>query len=175
MQNPIVAEFNRGDMRLTFWSGSQWWFVSLDDPERSEGPNVDYIHIDEARLVRHLDTAWMTSVRRLRKSDRCTVLIKPSIWLTTTTDFPGSDLFNITENPKSASREMKVYRWSIFDNLTLSKEYVAEILRLILEGWLSGLFMGGLRMLEREVFPLTPLFMCGSVLIRTFSKKFVTA
>ena len=50
MQNPIVAEFNRGDMRLTFWNGSQWWFVSLDDAERAEGPNVDYIHIDEARL-----------------------------------------------------------------------------------------------------------------------------
>jgi hypothetical protein len=128
-QNPYVAEFNRGDMRLTFWNGSQWWFVSLDDPERAEGPNVDYIHIDEARLVRHLDTAWLTSVRRLRKSGRCTVSVKPSIWLTTTTDFPGSDLFNITENPKSASPEMKVYRWSIFDNLTLSKEYVAEILR----------------------------------------------
>jgi hypothetical protein len=39
--------------------------VSLDDPERAEGPNVDYIHIDEARLVRHLNTAWLTSVRRL--------------------------------------------------------------------------------------------------------------
>jgi hypothetical protein len=64
-QNPYVAEFNRGDMRLTFWNGAQWWFVSLDDPERAEGPNVDYIHIDEARLVRHLNTAWLTSVRRL--------------------------------------------------------------------------------------------------------------
>ena len=128
-QNPYVAEFNRGDMRLTFWNGSQWWFVSLDDPERAEGPNVDYIHIDEARLVRHLDTAWLTSVRRLRKSGRCSVPVKPSIWLTTTTDNPGSDLFNITENPKSASPEMKVYRWSIFDNLTLPKEYIAEILR----------------------------------------------
>ncbi len=128
-QNPYVAEFNRGDMRLTFWNGSQWWFVSLDDPERAEGPNVDYIHVDEARLVRHLDTAWLTSVRRLRGSGRCSVPIKPSIWLTTTTDNPGSDLFNITENPKSASSEMQVYRWSIFDNLTLSKEYIAEILR----------------------------------------------
>jgi hypothetical protein len=116
-------------MRLTFWNGSQWWFVSLDDAERAEGPNVDYIHIDEARLVRHLDTAWLTSVRRLRRSGRCSVPINPSIWLTTTTDYPGSDLFNITENPKSASPDMKIYRWSIFDNLTLSKEYVAEILR----------------------------------------------
>jgi hypothetical protein len=128
-QNPYVAEFNRGDMRLTFRNGSQWWFVSLDDPERAEGPNVDYIHIDEARLVRHLDTAWLTSVRRLRKSGRCTVPINPSIWLTTTTDYVGSDLFNITENPKTTSPEMNVYRWSIFENITLPKEYIAEIVR----------------------------------------------
>ena len=38
-----------------------------------------------------------------------------------------------------------------------------------------GLFMGSLRMLEREVFHLIPLCMSESVLIRTFSKKFVTA
>ena len=49
-KNPHVVEFSRGDMRLTFSNGSQWWFVSLDDPERAEGPNVDYIHVDEARL-----------------------------------------------------------------------------------------------------------------------------
>ena len=128
-QNPLVAEFSRGDMRLTFSNGSQWWFVSLDDAEKAEGPNVDYIHIDEARLVRHLDTAWLTSVRRLRKSGRCIVPINPSIWLTTTTDSPGSALYNITENPETASPEMKIYRWSIFENLTLTKQFIAEIVR----------------------------------------------
>ncbi len=104
-QNPFVAEFSRGDMRLTFHNGSQWWFVSLDDPEKAEGPNVDYIHIDEARLVRNFDTAWLTSIRRLRKSGRCKVPINPGIWLTTTTDSPGSALYNITENPETASPE----------------------------------------------------------------------
>ncbi len=128
-KNPDVVEFSRGDMRLTFSNGSQWWFVSLDDPERAEGPNVDYIHVDEARLVRHLDTAWLTCVRRLRKSGRCLVPINPGIWLTTTTDSPGSALYNITENPETASPEMKIYRWSIFDNPTLSKEFIAEVAR----------------------------------------------
>ena len=128
-KNPDVVEFSRGDMRLTFSNGSQWWFVSLDDPERAEGPNVDYIHVDEARLVRHLDTAWLTCVRRLRKSGRCLVPINPGIWLTTTTDSPGSDLYNITENPETASPEMNIYRWSIYDNPTLSKEFIAEVAR----------------------------------------------
>jgi hypothetical protein len=128
-KNPNVVEFSRGDMRLTFANGSQWWFVSLDDPERAEGPNVDYIHIDEARLVRHFDKAWLTSVRRLRGSGRCVNRVTPSIWLTTTTDSPGSALYDITENPQTASPEMKVYRWSIFDNPTLSKEFIAEVVR----------------------------------------------
>jgi len=116
-------------MCLTFKNGSQWWFVSLDDPERAEGPNVDYIHIDEARLVRHFDTAWLTSVRRLRKSGRCKDPITPAIWLTTTTDSPGSPLYNVTENPETASPEMKIYRWSIFQNTTLPKEFIAEVVR----------------------------------------------
>ena len=68
-QNPYVADFIRNptEMRLEWINGSQWWFVSLEDAERAEGPNVDYAHIDEARLVRHFDTAWLTVIRRLRK------------------------------------------------------------------------------------------------------------
>jgi hypothetical protein len=141
-QNPLVANFSRVDMRLTFTNGSQWWFVSLDDEEKAEGPNIDYIHIDEARLVRHLDTAWFTSVRRLRKSGRCKDPINPSIWLTTTTDAPGSALFNITENPETASPEMKIYRWSIFENLTLTKSFITEMVR-IHKGGLADRFLYG--------------------------------
>ena len=128
-QNPYVADFNRGDMRLEWFNGSQWWFVSLDDPEKAEGPNVDYAHIDEARLVRHFDSAWLTVVRRLRKSGRCMVSIQPGIWLTTTTDSPGSPLYNVTENPETNSPDMRIYRWSIFENPTLPKEFLAEIVR----------------------------------------------
>jgi hypothetical protein len=127
--NSYVASFNRGDLRLDWFNGSQWWFVSLDDAENAEGPNIDYAHIDEARLVRHLDAAWLTVVRRLRKSGRCQCKIEPGVWLTTTPDSPGSALYNITENPQEASREMKVYRWSIFQNPTLPSSFIEEIRR----------------------------------------------
>ena len=128
-RNPLVAEFSRGDMRLDWGNGSQWWFVSLDDPEKAEGPNIDYAHVDEARLVSHFDDAWLTVTRRLRKSGRCSVPVEPALWLTTTTDAPGSALFNVTENPESASPNIKIYRWSIFENPTLPKEFTAEIVR----------------------------------------------
>lgn len=128
-QNPYVADFIRNptEMRLEWINGSQWWFVSLEDAERAEGPNIDYAHIDEARLIRHFDTAWLTVVRRLRKSGRCRVPIEPGVWITTTPDSPGTPLFNVVENPETASPEMHVYRWSIFDNPTLPKSFIAEI------------------------------------------------
>jgi phage terminase large subunit-like protein len=87
-QNPYVANFSRDDMRLDWINGSQWWFVSLEDPERAEGPNIDYAHIDEARLVRHFETAWLTIIRRLRKSGRGKVPINPAVWITTTLTLP---------------------------------------------------------------------------------------
>ena len=34
-QNPLVADFDRADMRLDWFNGSQWWFVSLDDAEKA--------------------------------------------------------------------------------------------------------------------------------------------
>jgi hypothetical protein len=131
-QNPWVADFVRdpSGMRLDWINGSQWWFVSLEDAERaSEGPNIDYAHIDEARLVRNFETAWLGVLRRLRGSQRVKVPVEPSIWVTTTPDAPGTELYNALENPLTASKEMRVFRWSIFDNPTLPKKYVAEIVR----------------------------------------------
>jgi|LSQX01.2.fsa_nt_gb hypothetical protein len=128
-ENPCVAGFSRGDMRLDWVNGSQWWFVSLDDPEKAEGPNVDYAHVDEARLVGRFDLAWLTVVRRLRGSGRCRVPVRPGVWLTTTADWPGSFLFDVTENPVTCSPGMRVYRWSIFENPTLPKEFLAEVVR----------------------------------------------
>lgn len=128
-QNPYIADFSRDDLKLTWVNGSQWWFVSLEDAERAEGPNVDYAHIDEARLVRHFETAWLTVIRRLRKSGRCKVPIEPAVWITTTPDAPGTDLYNAVENPETSSPQMHVYRWSIFENPTLPKGFIEEIVR----------------------------------------------
>jgi hypothetical protein len=127
--NPLIRNFNRGDNCLEWKNGSQWWFVSLDDPEKAEGPNVDYAHIDEARLILHFDSAWLTVLRRLRGSGRCQIPFTPSVWITTTPDSPGSPLFNAIENPETTSSECRVYRWSLFENPQLPKTFVDEIIR----------------------------------------------
>jgi hypothetical protein len=148
-----VADFNRADNRLDWFNGSQWWFVSLDDAENAEGPNIDYAHIDEARLVRHFDTAWLTVLRRLRKSGRCQKPLEPGIWLTTTPDSPGSALFNVTENPATASKSMRVYRWSIFDNPTLPDSFKDEIVKTHTGGLADRFIYGRFATVSSGSFP----------------------
>jgi hypothetical protein len=127
--NPHIRTFNRGDNRLDWKNGSQWWFVSLDDAEKAEGPNIDYGHIDEARLILHFDAAWLTVIRRLRGSGRCIIPMTPGLWITTTPDMPGSALFNAIENPETKSPDCRLYRWSIFENPKLPKTFIDEIVR----------------------------------------------
>jgi hypothetical protein len=128
-QNPLVKTFSRQDMRLEWANRSQWWFVSLEDGEKAEGPNVDYAHIDEARLVRHFSLAWRTVLRRLRGSGRCKASLTPSVWITTTPDSPGTELFDAIENPNTRSPSCRVYRWSTLQNPKLPKGYVEEMVR----------------------------------------------
>jgi hypothetical protein len=122
--HPFVAGFSRLDMRLDWRNGSQWWFRSWDNPESMEGANVDYVHLDEARLILHLDTALLTAKRRLRGSGRCRVPVEPGLWITTTTDKPLSVLFNELENPLTRNPASKIYRWSIYDNPFLPKTFI---------------------------------------------------
>ena len=126
--NKLVKRFNRSDLKLEFITGSIVWFGSLEDPERAEGPNLDFVHVDEARLVRHFDLAWQVITRRLRGSNT-TVPYPRGAWITTTPDTPGSPLYNFFENPETKDPEAKVYRWSIYDNPKLPTEFLREIER----------------------------------------------
>ncbi len=127
--HPYIADFNRLEMRLHWKNGSNWWFRSWDNPESVEGANLDYVHLDEARLILHLDKALLTAKRRLRGSGRCKVPVKPGLWITTTTDKLGSVLFNELENPQTRNPESIIYRWSIFDNPFLPKAFIDTIVQ----------------------------------------------
>lgn len=126
--NPIISNFNRGNMKLEFANGSVLWFASLEDPERAEGANIDFAHVDEARLIRHFDLSWQVIVRRLRGSNSSMSYFRGA-WVTTTPDQPNSPLYNFFENPNTRDPESKVYRWSIYDNPFLPEQYLEEIKR----------------------------------------------
>lgn len=124
--NPVVANYSRGDMKITFKNGSTLWMGSLDDPERAEGPNIDFIHVDEARLIKKFETAWRVIQRRLRGSGKGHPV---GAWVTTTPDRPGSALFNFFEHPEKRDPEARIYRMKLDDNIHLTPSYIAAVKR----------------------------------------------
>jgi hypothetical protein len=137
--SPLIKTFNKGDMLITWQDGvapdgetynSKTWLGSLDDPEKAEGQSLDYCHIDEARLVRHLDTALKVIQRRLRGSVTGRNLGYPTMaWITTTPDEPQSTLYNFTENPETRNPSLSVHRVTLFDNEeNLPPGYIDEVI-----------------------------------------------
>lgn len=133
--NPLVKEYMRGDKKIEFINGSQLWFGSLEDPEMSEGPNVDFIHVDETRLVRDLEAAWKTIRRRLRGSKG--EHYPRGAWITTTPDAPiaydekhktGSVMYSFFEDPKTKNPSSSITRMSIYDNKRhLGETFIRDI------------------------------------------------
>jgi len=128
ISNPVVADYRIGDNRIDFENGSVLWFGSLEEPSMAEGPNIDFIHVDEAQYVRHFSEAWDVILRRLRGTGR----FPPSrqgAWVTTTPPplFPGDRLYEYFADPKTRNPLSRVYRWSLYDNPHTSDRYKQEI------------------------------------------------
>lgn len=131
ISNPYVKEYRMGDNRIDFINGSVLWFGSLEDPEMAEGPNIDWIMVDEAQYVRHFDEAWDVILRRLRGSGRSKI-DRQGAWVTTTPPplLPGDRLFEFFEDAETRSPNSKVYRWSVHDNKeNLPKGYIEDLVR----------------------------------------------
>jgi len=125
--NHVVESYMRTESRIDFTNGSKLWFGGLEDPESAEGPNVDIVQCDEARLVRHFDIAWRVIQRRIRGS--VPGKYKTGAFITTTPDAPGSVLHSFFENPLTKDPEAKVYRMSLEDNTHLTTDYIEAIKR----------------------------------------------
>jgi len=126
--NPVVADFRRGDNCIEFQNGSILWFGSLEEPNMAEGPNIDFIHVDEAQYVRYFDKAWEVILRRLRGTGQFPPE-KQGAWVTTTPPalLPGDKLYEFFEDPKTRNPLSKVYRWGLWDNPHTSERYKQEI------------------------------------------------
>jgi phage terminase large subunit-like protein len=130
--NPLVRRFNRGDLRINWWTGSSLWLGSLDRPESAEGPSIDFVHVDEARLIADLDTAIKVIQRRLRGSGHGHPI---GAWWTTTPDSPGSILHRFLEDPRTRNQASHVYRMSIYDNAeNLPEQYISQVVEAHTEG-----------------------------------------
>ena len=128
--SPLIKKFNQTDLRIEFideLNNSTLWLGSLDNAESIEGSSIDFIHVDEARLVPDLETAIKVIQRRLRGSGGGHPI---GAWWTTTPDYPGSVLHKFLENPETRNQLSKIYRMSLFDNReNLPTEYVKQVVQ----------------------------------------------
>jgi hypothetical protein len=147
-ESPLVDDFNRTRMNMRWYNGSVLWFISLDRPEGAEGGNIDFAHVDEARLVSpeaNWVTAWKVIQRRLRGSGLGDFPI--GAWVTTTPNRPGSALHRFFEDPKTRNPGAQVYRMHLDDNAEhLPVGYIEDIKRehsdSLYKRFVEGLFAG---------------------------------
>lgn len=132
-KHPLIHEFNKSDKYVEFINGSRIWFVGLEEPENAEGPNIDFEHVDEARIVRKWDEAWQVLKRRLRGSRNGNRL---GAWVTTTPSGGGTlQAFfeggvNDHGDPMERDPDAHAYHWSIDANAdNLPADYIAEVKR----------------------------------------------
>lgn len=130
--NPLVYDYHKSEHRIDLRTEqpgiySQLWFGGLEDPEMAEGPNIDFIQIDEGRLVRHFETSWRVVQRRIRGS--VPGKFKTCAYVTTTPNAPGSPLHTFFENPKDKHPDSEVYGMTLMDNPFLTEDYIRDIKR----------------------------------------------
>lgn len=144
---PAVKEFHKTKFMVEWYNGTTWHLLGLDEPERSEGSNVDWIWADEFRLVggsgkaarAKQETAMKVCLRRLRGSSSGRLLLYPQgIWFTTTPDAPGSVTHENFEDPEKKLEDSQVYRWSIDANIYLPERWRQSVKRAHIPG--SGLY-----------------------------------
>ncbi|MHA1286237.1 MAG: terminase large subunit domain-containing protein [Candidatus Thorarchaeota archaeon] len=141
--SPLIKSFHKGDMLITWITGSQTWLNSLEYPERAEGQSLDAVWIDEFRLVRDIELSLQVIQRRLRGSGSGAPICA---WITTTPDEPNSTLHKFFEDPETRHPKSKVFRVSLLDNKeNLPEGYVENIIRTHPGAWgdrfVKGLFV----------------------------------
>lgn len=145
--SPLIQEFRRTESHIVLHNGSHLWFGGLEDPEMSEGPNIDVVQVDEARLIRHFDVAWKVIQRRIRGSIPNKYPTGAFITTTPPPLIPEEPIYDFFENPKTKHPDSKVYRWSVFDNKkNLPSTYIDNIRRAhtggLAERFIYGRFAG---------------------------------
>jgi PBSX family phage terminase large subunit len=76
-QGGLIRKYNRSKHVMTLINGSVILFRSAEHPERLRGPNLAWIHIDEAALL--AEDVWKILIGRIRQGGELGF-----IWLTTT-------------------------------------------------------------------------------------------
>jgi PBSX family phage terminase large subunit len=114
----LVKDYNKSEMRMMMWNGSEILFRSTEHPERLRGPSATWWYGDEAAL--YVPNVWKIMVGRLRQYGQF-----GWAWITTT---PKGRNWIWQKFVQAVRKGYKLFRAHTQGNPYLSAEFVQGLL-----------------------------------------------
>ena len=113
----LIADYNKSEKVMTLVNGSKIVFRSTDNPERLRGPNLSWIHMDEAALMS--EDVWKILFGRIRADGKFGY-----IWLTST---PAGRNWIYQKWVQDKRNSYHLVRMHTFENIFLHHEFLQEL------------------------------------------------
>jgi PBSX family phage terminase large subunit len=113
----LIVDYNKSEKIMTLVNGSKIVFRSTDNPERLRGPNLNWIHLDEAALMN--EDVWKIVFGRVRAHGKFGY-----IWLTTT---PAGRNWIYKKWVQDRRDSYHLVRMHTFENIFLHPDFLREL------------------------------------------------
>ncbi|MGJ3241179.1 MAG: phage terminase large subunit [Anaerolineae bacterium] len=113
----LIADYNKSEKVMTLVNGSKIVFRSTDNPERLRGPNLSWIHMDEAALMSQ--NVWQILFGRVRAEGAF-----GHIWLTST---PAGRNWIYQKWVQDRRDSYQLVQMHTFENIFLHPDFLLEL------------------------------------------------
>lgn len=113
----LIADYNKSEKVMTLINGSKIVFRSTDNAERLRGPNLSWIHMDEAALMS--EDVWKILFGRIRADGKFGY-----IWLTST---PAGRNWIYQKWVQDKRDSYHLVRMHTFENIFLHPDFLREL------------------------------------------------
>lgn len=113
----LIADYNKSEKVMTLVNGSRIVFRSTDNPERLRGPNLSWIHMDEAALMS--EEVWKILFGRIRAEGAFGY-----IWLTST---PAGRNWIYQKWVQDKRDSYHLVKMHTFENIFLHEDFLREL------------------------------------------------
>lgn len=113
----LIADYNKSEKVMTLINGSKIVFRSTDNPERLRGPNLSWIHLDEAALMS--EDVWKIVFGRIRADGKFGY-----IWLTST---PAGRNWIYQKWVQDKRDSYHLVKMHTFENIFLHPDFIQEL------------------------------------------------
>lgn len=113
----LIRDYNKSEKIFTLVNGSKIVFRSTDNPERLRGPNLSWIHLDEAALM--TEDVWKILFGRIRAHGKFGY-----IWLTST---PAGRNWIYQRWVQDRRNSYHLVQMHTFENIFLHPDFIKEL------------------------------------------------